>query len=229
MYEQVYSRYPLYFCIIGCTISSIIFRFSDLALKTQHVYELTPIQIHSIPHILNGNDIIISSKSGSGKTLCYAIPVRPFLPLLFDNPNSYSIILVKPNRKTPYTPSSVLLFAPQVILRCKPFNFFNNSFLPLRKKSQYRFLIQPHKPHLTIQIFWLQILPVSRKILHFSQPWTSKHSLCSSWMMFIFSRKQRIWNTSPLFSRNYLRYYPSSFILSYPLRFVLVLPNNCLM
>ena len=45
-------------------------------LKNEFEFEtLTNIQKHSIPNILEGNDLLIKSATGSGKTMCYAVPV----------------------------------------------------------------------------------------------------------------------------------------------------------
>lgn len=39
----------------------------------------TPIQAKSIPHALNGRDILGAAKTGSGKTLAYMIPAVELL------------------------------------------------------------------------------------------------------------------------------------------------------
>ena len=58
-------------------------RFSALALAPAQLRnlaslgysEMTPIQSLSLPHLLEGKDVIAQSKTGSGKTAAYAIPL----------------------------------------------------------------------------------------------------------------------------------------------------------
>ena len=80
-------------------------KFSDLPLSEQTqkaVAELgfskaTEIQARSIPHMLNGRDVLGAAKTGSGKTLAYMIPAVEML------------------RKTHFTPkqgTGVLIIAP---------------------------------------------------------------------------------------------------------------------
>lgn len=45
------------------------------ALKRCHYTTPTPIQQQAIPHALQGRDLLIQSKTGSGKTVAYAVPV----------------------------------------------------------------------------------------------------------------------------------------------------------
>ena len=57
--------------------------FKDLPLSKKIIkglteskyYKMTPIQRATLPHSLNGRDILGASKTGSGKTLCFLIPI----------------------------------------------------------------------------------------------------------------------------------------------------------
>lgn len=46
------------------------------ALKAAKFTELTAIQRATLPHALAGRDVLGAAKTGSGKTLCFLIPVR---------------------------------------------------------------------------------------------------------------------------------------------------------
>ncbi len=60
-----------------------ISKFKDLPLSQKTInglsetkyYKLTPIQRATLPHSLAGRDILAASKTGSGKTLCFLIPL----------------------------------------------------------------------------------------------------------------------------------------------------------
>ena len=60
-----------------------ISKFEDLPLSQKTInglsetkyYKLTPIQRATLPHSLAGRDILAASKTGSGKTLCFLIPL----------------------------------------------------------------------------------------------------------------------------------------------------------
>ena len=55
--------------------------FSDLSLSQEMLQnlneinykEMTPIQAATLPHILNGRDVIAQAKTGSGKTAAFGI------------------------------------------------------------------------------------------------------------------------------------------------------------
>ena len=47
----------------------------ETALAKEQIVEPTPIQQKSIPYILDGKDIYISSETGTGKTLAYLLPI----------------------------------------------------------------------------------------------------------------------------------------------------------
>ena len=57
--------------------------FKDLPLSNKIIkglneskyYKMTPIQRSTLPHSLGGRDILGASKTGSGKTLCFLIPI----------------------------------------------------------------------------------------------------------------------------------------------------------
>ena len=58
-------------------------KFKDLPLSSKTIqglnsskfFNLTPIQRSTIPHTLGGRDLLGASKTGSGKTLCFLIPI----------------------------------------------------------------------------------------------------------------------------------------------------------
>lgn len=50
------------------------------ALKAAGYVHLTAIQRAALPHALAGRDILGAAKTGSGKTLCFLIPVRAAFP-----------------------------------------------------------------------------------------------------------------------------------------------------
>ena len=58
-------------------------KFKDLPISSKTIqglnsskyFNLTPIQRCSLPHSLGGRDILGASKTGSGKTLCFLIPI----------------------------------------------------------------------------------------------------------------------------------------------------------
>jgi ATP-dependent RNA helicase DDX10/DBP4 len=50
------------------------------ALRAAKFTQLTAIQRAALPHALAGRDVLGAAKTGSGKTLCFLIPVRPRRP-----------------------------------------------------------------------------------------------------------------------------------------------------
>ena len=58
-------------------------KFKDLPISSKTIqglnsskyFNLTPIQRSTLPHSLGGRDILAASKTGSGKTLCFLIPI----------------------------------------------------------------------------------------------------------------------------------------------------------
>ena len=70
------------------------FNLSDTlnkSLKSINFITPTPIQEKSIPIILDGNDILGSAQTGTGKTAAYAIPI---IDLLLKSKNSSVLILI---------------------------------------------------------------------------------------------------------------------------------------
>ena len=56
----------------------------------------SPIQIQSIPHALNGKDVIGLAQTGSGKTGAFALPV---LPVLLHEPRAFHTLVLSPTRE----------------------------------------------------------------------------------------------------------------------------------
>lgn len=64
-------------------ISKIKIKFGDLPISKQtfkglrksKYIKMTDVQRCTIPHAMNGRDIVICSRTGSGKTLSYLIPL----------------------------------------------------------------------------------------------------------------------------------------------------------
>lgn len=60
----------------------------------------TPIQHKSIPHALNGRDILGAAKTGSGKTLSYMIPAAELLyKTSFTQMKGTGVIVITPTRE----------------------------------------------------------------------------------------------------------------------------------
>lgn len=64
-------------------------RYTQEALKQAGYVSLTAIQRAALPHALAGRDILGAAKTGSGKTLCFLIPVSDLLPSTF-----YQVLLL---------------------------------------------------------------------------------------------------------------------------------------
>ncbi|EDO36246.1 predicted protein [Nematostella vectensis] len=96
-------------------------KFSDLALSSHMVSnlennvgvsKLTSVQKAAIPTLLAGEDVCIKSKTGSGKTLCYAIPVvqtlQDIVPKIERADGPYAVVLV-PTRELALQSFNLLL------------------------------------------------------------------------------------------------------------------------
>jgi ATP-dependent RNA helicase DeaD len=60
------------------------------SLNVMQFTKPTPIQAQTIPHALNGSDVLGSAQTGTGKTIAYAIPL---LSHLLNNPHSTAIVM----------------------------------------------------------------------------------------------------------------------------------------
>lgn len=57
-------------------------------------------QARSIPHILNGRDVLGSAKTGSGKTLAYMVPAVELLRRAnFTPKNGTGVLIIAPTRE----------------------------------------------------------------------------------------------------------------------------------
>jgi ATP-dependent RNA helicase CshB len=61
-------------------------------LKNLKINELTKIQEQVIPYVLNHHSVIVTSRTGSGKTLCYLIPILERINV--EEKNTQAIIVV---------------------------------------------------------------------------------------------------------------------------------------
>lgn len=60
----------------------------------------TEIQARSIPHILNGRDVLGQAKTGSGKTLAYMVPAVELLRRAnFKPQNGTGVLIITPTRE----------------------------------------------------------------------------------------------------------------------------------
>lgn len=58
------------------------------------------IQAKSIPHILNGRDVLGAAKTGSGKTLAYMVPAVELLRKAHFTPkNGTGVLVITPTRE----------------------------------------------------------------------------------------------------------------------------------
>jgi ATP-dependent RNA helicase DDX18/HAS1 len=103
--EGKYSPYPNPILSIGY-FSSIKLSELPLAEQTQKaIKELgfdkaTEIQARSIPHILNGRDVLGQAKTGSGKTMAYMIPAVEMLRRAHFTPkNGTGVLIIAPTRE----------------------------------------------------------------------------------------------------------------------------------
>jgi ATP-dependent RNA helicase CshB len=65
---------------------------SKKTLDRLKIKEATPIQETALPYLLAGNSSIITSQTGSGKTLCYLLPILNKLE--YENNNVQAIIIL---------------------------------------------------------------------------------------------------------------------------------------
>ena len=83
-------------------------QFSDLGLSDQTMKAIdafgfekcSEIQARSIPHILNGRDVLGAAKTGSGKTLAYMVPAVEMLRRAHFTPkNGTGVLVITPTRE----------------------------------------------------------------------------------------------------------------------------------
>lgn len=65
------------------------------AIKDMGFTNMTEIQAKSIPHLLEGKDLVGSAKTGSGKTLAFLIPVIELIYKLKFMPRNGKTIFVR--------------------------------------------------------------------------------------------------------------------------------------
>ncbi|GAB6024345.1 hypothetical protein CHUAL_009514 [Chamberlinius hualienensis] len=67
-----------------------------------HIDRLTAVQEQTIPHILNGTDVLVKSQTGSGKTLAYVIPIvhklQEIEPAIY-RASGLNVVVVLPTRE----------------------------------------------------------------------------------------------------------------------------------
>ena len=105
--------------IINCLITPFLFhfaftgyfsslKFSELPLSEQTqkavaglgFAKATEIQARSIPHILNGRDVLGAAKTGSGKTLAYMVPAVELLRRAHFTPKQGTgVLIITPTRE----------------------------------------------------------------------------------------------------------------------------------
>lgn len=60
----------------------------------------TEIQARSIPHILNGRDVLGAAKTGSGKTLAFMVPAAELLyKAMFTAKKGTGVLVIAPTRE----------------------------------------------------------------------------------------------------------------------------------
>lgn len=65
-------------------------------LNKNNISDWTDVQQKSIPAILEGNDVIVQSPTGTGKTLAYVLPILEQIRENFDNPQ---VLILAPTRE----------------------------------------------------------------------------------------------------------------------------------
>jgi len=74
--------------------------FTLRAIKDMTFTDMTPIQARSIPHLLEGKDLVGAAKTGSGKTLAFLIPaVELMFKLKFTPRNGTGVVIISPTRE----------------------------------------------------------------------------------------------------------------------------------
>ncbi|XP_054164298.1 uncharacterized protein LOC128961980 [Oppia nitens] len=74
--------------------------FTLNAIKDMEFTEMTEIQSKTIPHLLEGKDLVAAAKTGSGKTLAFLIPALELLyKLRFMPRNGTGVIVISPTRE----------------------------------------------------------------------------------------------------------------------------------
>ena len=69
------------------------------ALKEEGYTEPTPIQQKSIPHILQGRDLLGTAQTGTGKTAAFAIPILQNLAIKNAKNNNIKVLILTPTRE----------------------------------------------------------------------------------------------------------------------------------
>lgn len=69
------------------------------ALKEEGYTQPTPIQQKSIPHILQGRDLLGTAQTGTGKTAAFAIPILQNLAVKNAKNNSIKVLILTPTRE----------------------------------------------------------------------------------------------------------------------------------
>lgn len=78
------------------------------ALERMHYTKYTDVQKQAIPHILNGNDVLIQAPPGSGKTLAYVLPLLNGLELQGKGKHFPHVLILCPTRELCLQTSSVI-------------------------------------------------------------------------------------------------------------------------
>jgi len=65
-----------------------ISQYTKAAMKEAGYINLTAIQRAALPHALAGRDILGAAKTGSGKTLCFIVPVSCLQPCMYSLPRA---------------------------------------------------------------------------------------------------------------------------------------------
>jgi len=83
-------------------------KFADMNLSEQTLKAVntlgystaTEIQARTIPHIMNGRDVLGAAKTGSGKTLAFMVPAVEFLrKASFQPKNGTGVLIIAPTRE----------------------------------------------------------------------------------------------------------------------------------